>query len=52
VGVHPRQWHTDPDHLPVWEDRQLGGCAGLALAVLLALAVGLLLGLAWVVALA
>jgi hypothetical protein len=47
MGVHPRSWVTDPEHLPVWEDRQLGGCAGLLVLLLCAAAVALVLGLAW-----
>lgn len=47
MGVHPRSWATDPEHLPVWDDEPARGCAALVLCLLLVLALGLLLGLVW-----
>lgn len=47
MGVHPRSWATDPEHLPVWDDQPLRGCAGLALGLVLVVALAVVLGLVW-----
>ncbi len=48
MGVHPREWTVPDDGPPEYVGPDaMGGCAGLVLAMLLIVALGLVLGLVW-----